>query len=422
MRLRALVLMIVAGHTVALFAAPLLQANNQPKPVQAPADSRLSDKQLEAMVKVMSPPTTEYAELAPISEALARGEFKDAISLSTQNISARVDAYGTEFYGYHIRAASYYYRARAALQSGGQPEHVAADFLAAIRNGNRGAAEEFAKDFLQRGPIRQYTGELQPSELLETFRIGAELGDPFSAAALGLAGLDLPIDASERNYWALFAIVRDPVIELERKYAVLASLVASIGQEAAIKSFEEFSLLGGLLPASNLGLPGRSLQTALFVDSDLRGTYGILREHSPDPKTKPPVAPTIREQFNFYSSIVPQISRADVYLLVPRKGTSDNARILYLSAPQIIEMLQPDDRVFVRCGALSHVAQVFAVDRERDEIRFADANYQFWRTSHNSCVGRFKLFEESHRKYLAVVGRSDVTSMLQAVVTIRDKR
>jgi hypothetical protein len=170
-------------------------------------------------------------------------------------------------------------------------------------------------------------------------------------------------------------------------------------------------------------LPGRGVITTLFVESDLRGTFGHLYGYkATDPNDYTEEAPTIGEQWIFYKKLIADIGYGDAYMMVAGSRKFDDPNIISRSTSDIMETIQPGDRVFVRCGPLSHVAMVYKLDRAGNKIYFADAAFQFWQPSHNSCVTSFSLTEHTLHRYLSSVSASEVKDILQAVITIRDSR
>jgi hypothetical protein len=83
-------------------------------------------------------------------------------------------------------------------------------------------------------------------------------------------------------------------------------------------------------------------------------------------------------------------------------------------------VLGPSDYVFVRCGALAHVAVIHHVDQASDRIYLVDGLWQFWQPSHNSCITNFDLVPVQHGGFLAEVSLSDLIGILEAIATLRD--
>jgi hypothetical protein len=408
-----------------LFAAILLQCANVIAPAQTdPQDLRIDDETYRTLVERMQPPSIPDLEIDPIQSAMERKDWGKARSLINELLERPISEFPTEFYGYRLKASAHYLKYRLILENGGSYIAAFREQIAAIRNGSPDAAEEVSLHFLQGDDprVRPAAGSLSEKEFEELLRAGAELGDEFSEAALGIARVADAVPADERLYWALLTIVRDKTKQPREKRAMLDGLIGRMGSQAVSDLLKKYSIVGGSLPASDIGLPSRGLIETLFVEGDLRGTYGRAKATVIPSGMKAPLAPTVRENFDFYSRIVPEVGFGDAYILVPLSGTPPQSRMILAEKAKIISELEPGDRVFVSCGPLAHVTILYRRDRNSRKLLFVDPLYEFWVPSVNTCVSKFDLVEDRNRRFLTAIGEEDVAEMLQAVITVRDAR
>jgi hypothetical protein len=399
-----------------LFVCSTLTSNAQE------TDTRINDQKLAALVKLLTPKPISDPLIAPIDDALERRDFSRAESLCDELIEKPIAEFSTPYYGFRVKASAHYFKYHLALQSG-QPEAAFDSQVAAIKNGSLDALNEFSENFLLRDRQTQMGARrLSAADLEEVFRTGADFGDPFATAAIGLLGVIPSVSPEERSYLTLLTIVRDKAKSLAERSKLFDSNVAAIGQERAERIVERFSSVGGILVQSSIGLPARALFETMGVDGDLRGTNGLARATNVPPGQKPEQSMTIREGFDVYSRLIPENRGGEAYLLVPGAMSSTASRIITAGTEKIISELQPGDRVFVTCGAFSHVAVLYRRDRVSQKLLFTDPLYEFWIPGINSCVSSFLLVEDKHKRFLSAVSESDVSAMLQAVLTARNAK
>jgi hypothetical protein len=148
----------------------------------------------------------------------------------------------------------------------------------------------------------------------------------------------------------------------------------------------------------------------MFIESDLRGTFqrlfGIIRSDNP------PEAPTLRENWLFYRYIVDDLGYGAAYLLLPGERNLGDSRIRSRSKDAIMAALTPGDRVFVRCGSLSHIAMVYKTEQNPPTIYFTDAAYEFWQKGQNACISSFKLVDGGNNRFLSAVAADELMTPL----------
>lgn len=404
---------------VRVLAACLLTANvvhAQP----ARQDYRLNDAQLEAVLKHYGdtggglPP-----EARAISDAWAAGERGRVRELADRFISAAPGTFPSEYYAGRLRADGHYHKYKLLVAQQGSPFLARKELLLAIEHGHFPAAEELVEGILTGDSFsRDLAQSMDKSQLQSVLQTGALLGGPMSAAALGLTQLGDPMDADEKLYWMMLAIMRDKSLASGQRTQLLNSIVSRAGEAKAIDSLRKFAIAGVPFPDSG-GLPGRGIEEVLFVESDLRGSMGTAAGMTVDFQQAPPESLPIRDQFDMQSTIVPTISTSDVYLLYFAGTPPPTHRALKKSKREIMAELKPGDRVFVNCGGLAHVTILYRRNAGTGELLFLDPLHQFWQPSHNSCVTSYQLKHERANRYLTVVKEAEVEEMLQAAFTFR---
>lgn len=383
-------------------------------------DPRVSDAEFEVLLKRMAPPNFEMSDYKKMREAFESGDVTVAEKQLDSIINRPISEFENPFFGYGLKSAAYSYRSKLPWRSEMERQQRWQDQKTAIELGNLPTVEEFSEGYLTKNPLTYlFASKLTKEELTQVFRTGAEFGDAFSAAAIGVSDIDLSVTDDERSYWAILAIQRDHGMSNERRESTFHHLLARVDPAQIRTTLSSYSVSGPPIPSSPVGLPPRGLRATVFVDSDLRGTFGIAFGGKTEPRSDVPDPPTVKEQFDFYSRIVPEVAPADVYLLAPI-GESTQKRIIPTDAATIVNELVPGDRVFLSCGPLAHVAVLYRRERVTKKLLFIDNLYEFWQPSHNSCVKNFALVEDKHKRYLSAVDEADVAGMLQASITVRD--
>ncbi len=77
--------------------------------------------------------------------------------------------------------------------------------------------------------------------------------------------------------------------------------------------------------------------------------------------------------------------------------------------------------IVVGCGDLVHMARIYRVDRTAGTVDFVDGLFEYWQSSHNSCISSFQFVPFIHGGYLIRVPLRDVAAIVQAVMTFRDR-
>lgn len=185
-----------------------------------------------------------------------------------------------------------------------------------------------------------------------------------------------------------------------------------------IRSINKFSLSRGTLEPQASGFPGRDIITTLFNDAELRLGYAldqVWRRETVQNKAK---KTTAREVIK---SLIATDNEPFIRFLVLREGTTVGAKNeLTSDIETITSNLQPNDMLIVRCGPLTHITKISKIDREEGKILFSDPLWEFWQPTHNSCVNMFSVVKDSYNRFFPSIPLQDVSSMIEAVVTLRN--
>ena len=108
-----------------------------------------------------------------------------------------------------------------------------------------------------------------------------------------------------------------------------------------------------------------------------------------------------------------------LYLLVPAGVNESDPYVLNVPRKSVLSNILRDDTVIVRCGPISHVAVVYNFTEQQDRILFIDPLYEYWQPSHNACMSGYQLVDGPNNGYLVSVSASEVSAILQGVITRR---
>jgi len=363
-----------------------------------------------------------HQELVPVVDALREGRLKEVIALCDELIGRDDGLFRSRAEAGWIKSEAHRYRADASYRLTG-------DMIATIRMLKPAAdAGNFqAVQIIQRhmwSKLESSPGyaadDANPVELAKYLRIGAELGDPLSAVAIGARNMpaSASIEDREKTYWSLvgFALAMSETTEYRKRMINgVLSRVGAAEADAAVAAFSPVPLGAAAAP----GLPNRGLIATLYTDANLRQEYGRSYGRRGSGETRPgPSTLDVFKMLQVYANVVQDIS---VNLLVPGTRRFEDRSMMSMPRGNIAALLGPGDYVFARCGPMTHVAMVHHVDRAAGQVYFVDGLFQFWQPTHNSCVTRFDLEPFRHGGFLAAVPLADLEPMLEAVTTIRDR-
>lgn len=376
----------------------------------------------DLLKKFIQTPTTPE-ELKPIIQARDARDFKKVVDLATGIIDRPLSSYVPIADGPWFRSTALMDRADAENELNVSFDVAMADEREAADLGNLEAIGNVLSVLFD-----VYSGNALPSqqtvhtdatEIQKFLLMGANLGDASTAILIGLNRFPTDLSEDEKLYWLMLGIMRDNRSDSATKISAIKDLSRQLTAERLERVLSKYSLVRGSITAVLPGLPRRGLFGSLFVESDLRGTYARNFGFQPRLTSKPPEAVTIQENWRLLRYLG-NTDSTDAYMVVPGKRKFDDPNISSLPLDTIISNIQPGDRVFVRCGPMSHVAMVYRIDLQHDAIYFADSAYQFWQVNEGSYIKSFNLVEHDFHRFLSQIPISDLRGMLEAVITIRD--
>ena len=388
---------------------------------QPPAtDYRVSDEQLDLLIEKLQRANIGLPnEARVLNEAWTAGDTAKVKKVAEGYIAKPIGSFPNPWYGARLKADAHYYLYKLSQFGNHSPVKAHQHLLAAVRGGHYPAAEEFMQALLMRDPaLAEIAANPTKFSISEIATMGATLGGGFSSAALAVTPFGNNLSNDERTYWLLITIMRDKAKENAEKRELLGKVIAESGEAKIAETLSKFAIAGGPF-SDDAALPGRSIYEALFADSDLRGQFGIAAGSLFEPGKIPKESMSIREQFDFYSRVVPSVGFGDVYLLYPKGAAPPSPRSVKMSTVNIMSQLRPSDRVFLSCGGIAHVAILSRADAANGTLLFIDPLFQYWQPSHNSCVSSFKLVRDRYERYLSAIPASDIAEMLVGVITIR---
>jgi hypothetical protein len=386
------------------------------------ADTTVTETQFRELLKRMEPRSPGHALMKPIYDAEEKGDYAKVVELCNGLLAKPLAQFDTPQYGIAIKSFAYQHRGRAREQLGQGFRAAVEDAEAASALGNLQATQDVIKVLIDdlSGKASIGNGYVNSPEKLEHYvRFAAPLGDPFSEALLGLGKVDDGMSEDERTFWWLLALFSDHVLEKDKRLDLFHQALERVGASRVDAIIARYGLTKTLRDDATLGIPGRGPLPTMFIESDLRGTFqllfGVIRDDNPSPN-----APTLRENWLFWRYLIDDLGYGAAYLLLPGERDLGDSRIRSRSKDAIMATLTPGDRVFARCGALSHITTVYKREQNPPTIYFADAAYEFWQKGQNACISSFRLVDGGNNRLLSAVSADEVKSILEGVITIRD--
>ncbi|TIX91116.1 hypothetical protein [Rhizobium sp. P44RR-XXIV] len=403
---------------VALFALSWMSAFG----VAWAEEPLLTDAQFRQLAQRFQIPEPGHALLKPITDAEDRDDNVLVVKLSNELIQKPLTEFDSSQYGIALKSMAYMHRGRAQAIISGEIQPYLEDFDRSASLGNLQAMEDLIKLCMTSAMGKASPGQEvdEPESKLRKYtHLAAPLGDPLSGILLGMGKLDPSLGSEEKAFWLLLGVAHDN-LPPERKRKTIDDFSEALGSGKLERGIAQFGLTKVLDPDSELGLPGRNAVDTMFVEADLRGTFqrllGIIRATGTIPE-----APTLKENWQLYRYLVDSTGFGSAYLLIPGNNDSRDGHMIVRSRAAVSSNINAGDRVFVRCGPLSHVAMVYSVDRAKGEVLFADAAYQFWQKEQNACITSFRLVASDAARPLTSVSMDDVTRVLEAIITVRDR-
>jgi hypothetical protein len=361
-----------------------------------------------------------------ICRLLDAREYQKAFDACSEFLAKSPEMFVDVRTSYVLKATAYRTRAYLRSQLGESDKASILDEISAAELGDPRAAGHLTEIFVKAYfGIRPIPGmEILKSDLERHARMGAELGDRSSIAVLATADFGLSND--EKTYWTLVSIMlgnfagKNENRDVAGRSKLVSEMISNFGTQNVARSLNTFSVSGGVLEAQPSGLPGRDIVATIYNEAELRVQYSIAQNWSrgkPRKKTR-----TSRD----FLKAITEMSENDAvsftkFVILPEGSSAGLKNELSANRAFILANLQPNDMVVVRCGILTHIATIFRIEKIENRVLFSDPLWEFWQPSHNSCVNSFELVKGSYNRFLASVSLEDVGSMIEAVVTVRNR-
>jgi hypothetical protein len=398
----------------ALAALPVGSAFSQPA-----EPGRDYAREFEEKYGVKQTPPTE---LVPVVQALDEHRPKDAIRLCRELIVRDERSFRNKTEASWIKSEAYRYQADATYRLNGDLREAIELLKPAADLGNLQADTKITETIWRKyeGDPDYASVEASPEELTKYLRIGAELGDPLSAAMLGASNSPATLAEPEKVYWSLIGFALAINDEPAYRRRMMAGVINRVGKEKVVTALEEYSLLPPTTAPGPGALPGRGLIATIYADATLRKDYAYSYGRRGTEGTRTGPTPTVLEVFKTLQAYANVARGIRAFLLVPGARRFEDPSLLSVPKNELASVIGPSDYVFLRCGELSHVATIHHVDRGQDRVYLSDGLWEYWQPSHNSCISRFELMPFQHGGFLVEVPLSEFTAIVEAVATLRD--
>lgn len=341
-----------------------------------------------------------------IEEAISSGDFLSGLTLATRAIESYEKAEASQQTASMLAEA---HRLKAISMQGLDPAVYAYPVILELQKSARLGSVSAIQSLIRQGPLLKAA----KMDVVEIADIGADMADKESIDFLIENAATLKVPDNRRIFLQLLAAVidRDPAL-VEKLELLQQSGTVDVGGLLAGMAF-----VGGLLPPDDAGRGSRDAVATLFSEvkfrERLKRAFGISLPSKPPEKDFTVSESLAMERFGadetgLASSLVTTVSEA-----------GDGSQSLVVPRDRVGTALHVGDRVYVRCGALAHVATVFSVAPESDEIVFVDGLFEYWEPEKNFCISDFSQPHWKYGYHHTRLRLSEVAAMLVAVESTR---
>lgn len=360
-------------------------------------------------------------ELLPVMQDKQNHDYESVIRKTTELINRDANAFYSPPYANWVKSLAHIERGAAKAALSGKPDDDAPDLAEAAKLGNLRAATTLGSRLFEKmnAGSEDAAARVNVDDLVKYLRIGAELGEPWSAAHL--VQVPKSLTQAEGAYWTLLSIGKESDTDADFRNNLVHWLYSQVGADGVEHALKQLSPLGGTLKSGAVsGLPGRGVMATAYADAVLRREYSY-NYGKRQPKEHTAASPSTLEVFKAERAFADLVGHASVYMLVPGSRKFSDPAIISIPASQIATYLSPSDMIVVGCGDLVHMARIYRLDPSAGTVDFVDGLFEYWQSSHNSCISKFQFVPFIHGGYLIRVPLRDVAAIVQAVMTSRDR-
>jgi hypothetical protein len=343
-----------------------------------------------------------------ILERIKNGDFSAAESIASAAIERKGSGENPQRESF-LKADAYRHRALAREHMGVSKLKLAfQDFIEAAKLGHKIAIQDLYE--------RHLVMMLAERNLGEIISIGADIGDPYSyALAAKAATVDDDLERFSRHQLLFYELLADTESSSDK----LILKIEKLEQETDVRNLlRDNSFVGGPIASDSRIGNGRDILATLYAEYAFRLTLGHELAFAMREKPAKHDDPSARQIIELSTYVTELRGMASANIMAP-EDLHLGPQTLVMPLSDIAQAIGPGDSIYVRCGSLAHVTQVFSVDPKHDEIILMDGFFQFWQPSHNLCI---QTFSQEHWKYGYYHTKLKLTEVLKILVAVSSYR
>ncbi len=215
-------------------------------------------------------------ELLPVMQDKQKHAYANVIRETTELINRDAKSFYSPPYVNWVKSLAYIERGAAKAALSGKPEDDAPDLAEAGKLGNLRAATTLSSRLFEKmnAGSGDAAARVNLDDLVKYLRIGAELGEPWSAAHIVQVPKSMTL--AEGTYWTLLSIGKDSDPDADFRNRLVNWLYSKVGAEGVENALKQLSPLGGTIKGGVVsGLPGRGAMATVYGDAILRREYSF---------------------------------------------------------------------------------------------------------------------------------------------------
>src|SRR5208283_1206879 len=266
-------------------------------------------------------------ELLAVMQDKQNHDYESVIRKTTELINRDAKSFYSPPYANWVKSLAYIERGAAKAALSGKPDADSPDLAEAAELGNLLAATTLGSRLFEK--MNDKSGDVAArvnvDDLVKYLRIGAELGEPWSAAHI--VQVPKSLTQAEGAYWTLLSIGKEIDTDADVRDRLVHWLYSKVGAEDVEHALQQLSPLGGTVKGGVVpGLPGRSVMATTYADAVLRREYSF-NYGKRQPKEHTAESPSTLEVFKAERAFADLVGNASVYMLVPGSRKFDDPAI-----------------------------------------------------------------------------------------------